>query len=62
MAVEMEGAAIGHTCYVNNIPFVVIRSISDMADENMNSDYDKFEKIAIQNSISILIKMLESLQ
>jgi adenosylhomocysteine nucleosidase len=62
MAVEMEGAAIGHTCYVNNIPFVVIRSISDMADENMNNDYDKFEKIAIDNSIAILTEMLEGLK
>lgn len=61
LAVEMEGASIGHTCYANNIPFVVIRSISDMADENMNVDYKTFEEIAIDNSISILKKMLCSL-
>jgi adenosylhomocysteine nucleosidase len=60
-AVEMEGAAIGQTCYINNIPFVVIRSISDRADGNADMDYNTFIDIAIKNSIVILTNMLNSL-
>lgn len=41
-AVEMEGAAIGHDCYLNSVPFVVIRSISDRADKKANADFSKF--------------------
>lgn len=41
-AVEMEGAAIGHDCYLNGVPFVVIRSISDRADKKANIDFSKF--------------------
>lgn len=61
LVVEMEGAAIAHACYINNIPFVVIRSISDFADENHVADYDKYINIAIENSISILKNMITNL-
>jgi len=61
LAVEMEGAAIAHASYINNIPFVVIRSISDFADENHVADYEKYINIAIENSISILTNMLKEL-
>lgn len=61
LAVEMEGAAIAHACYINNVPFVVIRSISDFADENHVADYEKYINIAIENSISILTNMLKKL-
>ncbi|MDO6354378.1 5'-methylthioadenosine/adenosylhomocysteine nucleosidase [Caloramator sp. CAR-1] len=61
LAVEMEGAAIAHASYINNIPFVVIRSISDFADENHVADYEKYINIAIENSISILTNMLKKL-
>lgn len=40
LATEMEGAAIAHTCYVNKIPFLVIRSISDAADENAMQNFE----------------------
>lgn len=36
---EMEGAAIGQVCYVNKVPFCVIRAISDNGDENSENDY-----------------------
>lgn len=57
-AVEMEGAAIGHACFMNNIPFVVIRSISDKADGSAQMDYQTFQNIAINNSIGILKNMI----
>lgn len=43
---EMEGAAIAHTAYLNGIPFVVIRAISDKADDSAEMDYPTFEREA----------------
>ena len=40
--VEMEGAAIAHACYLNKIPFIVIRAISDCADNNATMSFDTF--------------------
>ena len=60
-AVEMEGASIAHVCYLNNIPFVVIRSISDNANNGAHMDYEKFTPIAVKNSTRILKAMLEKM-
>ena len=56
---EMEGASIAQVCYLNSIPFVVIRSISDNANNGAHMDYQKFIPIAVKNSTRILKKMLE---
>ncbi len=56
---EMEGAAIAHVCYLNRIPFVVIRSISDNADGDAEMSYNEFTKVAAQNSSVILEEMLK---
>lgn len=58
---EMEGASIGQVCYLNNLPFVVIRSISDNAINGSHMDYEKFSHIAIKHSVSILKDMLQAL-
>ena len=58
---EMEGAAIGHTCYVNNIPFVVIRSISDKADGSAHDNFNKFVHHAANNSKDIVKIMLRKI-
>ena len=42
LSCEMEGASIAHACYVNNVPFVVIRSISDNANNGAHMDFEKF--------------------
>ena len=47
-ATEMEGAAIGQAAYLNEIPFLVIRAISDKADGSAQMDYSEFEKKAIK--------------
>ena len=60
-AVEMEGAAIAHACYPNNIPFVVIRSISDRADGSAHIDYETFKDMAIKNSIGIITNMIKNM-
>lgn len=56
---EMEGASIAQVCYLSNIPFVVIRSISDNANNGAHMDYEKFTPIAVKNSTKILKRMLE---
>ncbi|MBQ3421004.1 MAG: 5'-methylthioadenosine/adenosylhomocysteine nucleosidase [Romboutsia sp.] len=56
---EMEGASIAQVCYLNSIPFVVIRSISDNANNGAHMDYEKFTPIAVKNSTKILKRMLE---
>jgi len=60
-AVEMEGASIGQVCYLNQMPFVVIRSISDNAINGSHMDYETFAPLAIKNSVLILKDMLKSL-
>ncbi len=49
---EMEGAAIGHVCYINQVPFCVLRAISDNGDENADNDYmvsmEKASKVALR--------------
>ena len=58
---EMEGAAIAHVCHLNNMPFVVIRSISDKADEQADMSFEEFTKIAVKNSSVILENMLNNI-
>lgn len=55
---EMEGAAIAHACYVNNVPFVIIRAISDNADESADMSFEEFTHLAARNSAVMIDKML----
>ncbi|MCM1285437.1 MAG: 5'-methylthioadenosine/adenosylhomocysteine nucleosidase [Acetobacter sp.] len=59
---EMEGGAIGHTCAANNIPFAVIRCISDGGDESSQLDYPTFKKIAADISTAIIINFIKTEQ
>lgn len=61
LCVEMEGAAIAQVAYLNKIPYVIIRAISDKADDSATVDYSEFEAKAIERShrlISALIKRM----
>lgn len=60
-ATEMEGAAIGQAAYLNDVPFLVIRAISDKADGSAQMDYSEFEKAAIIHSVNLTLKMLEEI-
>ncbi len=55
LAGEMEGGAVGHVCYVNNIKFCVLRAISDCADGTGAKDYMKFLKAAAQNAAAVVL-------
>ena len=54
---EMEGAAIAQAAYLNGIPFLIIRAISDKADDSAGMDYASFEAQAIKHSVNLLLEM-----
>jgi adenosylhomocysteine nucleosidase len=58
IACEMEGAAIGHVCYVNATPFAVVRAISDSADDSSHMDYGEFLKIAAERSFKVVTRFV----
>lgn len=58
---EMEGAAIAHAAYLNDVPFLIIRAISDKADDSASVDYPAFEAKAIEHSVNLLLALCETL-
>ena len=58
-AVEMEGAAIGQAAYLNHIPFVIIRAISDKADGSAEVDYPVFEEAAARHSARLVADLVK---
>lgn len=58
---EMEGAAIAQAAYLNNVPFVILRAISDKSDDSATVDYPAFEKKAIEHSVILVENMLKQL-
>lgn len=61
-AVEMEGAAIAHAAYLNHVPCLVVRAISDKADGSAEVDYPAFEKLAIEHSMKLTRRILREMQ
>lgn len=58
---EMEGAAIAQAAYLNGIPFLIVRAISDKADDSANMDYSTFEKQAIRHSVNLMLELCNRL-
>lgn len=58
---EMEGAAIAHTCFLNQVPFVVIRSISDKADQSADVNFEDFVDVAARNASRMIEGILRTL-
>ncbi|MGF7141695.1 adenosylhomocysteine nucleosidase [Anaerotaenia torta] len=58
---EMEGAAIAQTAFLNRIPFLIIRAISDKADHSAEMSYQEFEELAIRNTVKLLNGLLEKI-
>ena len=62
IACEMEGAAIGHVCYLAGVDFVIIRCISDSATGDAEMEYPEMVKIAAERSGALVVAMLEALE
>lgn len=59
VATEMEGASIGHVCYMNEVPFGVLRAISDSADDEADMSFNEFCDMAAENSLKVILGFLE---
>ncbi|MCD8053624.1 MAG: 5'-methylthioadenosine/adenosylhomocysteine nucleosidase [Lachnospiraceae bacterium] len=55
---EMEGASIAHTAYLNGVPWLIVRAISDGADDDSPMDFQEFKDMAIQNGCRLILDML----
>ena len=62
LCTEMEGAAIAQAAYRNGIPFVIIRAISDKADDSAEMDYPTFERIAAHRCANVTSRLAKALQ
>ncbi len=58
---EMEGAAIAQAAYLNHVPYLIVRAISDKADDSANVDYNEFEAKAVEHSVRLILAMLKEL-
>ena len=58
---EMEGAAIAQAAWLNHVPFVIIRAISDKADGSAEMDYSEFEMKAIEHTVHLVTGMLRNM-
>jgi len=55
----MEGAAVGHACYLSGVPFAVVRCISDGADDSGGMDYDTFVGHAARRCAKIPLGLID---
>ena len=61
LCTEMEGASIGHVCYINNVDFCIVRAMSDKADGTAHMDFPSFVDIAVKKSIKLINNFLRNL-
>ena len=61
LCAEMEGGAIAHVASLNEVPFLIIRSISDKADGSATMDYTQFSKMASYHSARLVEALIEKL-
>jgi len=60
VATEMEGAAVGYACHLNEVPFVILRTISDTAGSDAKDEFESYLKDACNNSFRIVSSILEA--
>ena len=58
---EMEGAGIAQAAYLNDVPFIIVRAISDKADNSAYVDYATFEKKAAEHSVRLVEALMSDL-
>ena len=56
---EMEGGAVGHVCYMNKVPFAILRSISDDFKFNKVENYEEFKELAADRAIKAIKKFIK---
>ncbi|MFP1892801.1 5'-methylthioadenosine/S-adenosylhomocysteine nucleosidase [Lonsdalea quercina] len=61
VAVEMEATAIGHVCHQFGVPFVVVRAISDVADQESHLSFEEFLSVAAKQSTLMVEALVQSL-
>lgn len=61
MCTEMEGAAIAQAAYLNRVPFLIIRAISDKADDSAHMDYPAFEAKAIEHTVKLMKELVAAI-
>ncbi len=62
LCTEMEGAAIAQVAYKNGLPFVILRAISDKADDSAEMDYPTFERIAAHRCAEVTMQLAKRLK
>lgn len=61
LCVEMEGASIAQVCYLCNIPFLIMRSISDTPNNDNAVTFDEFLKISSDKVAEVMMKLIKEL-
>ncbi len=61
-AVEMEGGAVAQICYQIGVPCLILRAISDHADEHASDDFERYYLTAARNANRVALKLVESLK
>jgi adenosylhomocysteine nucleosidase len=59
LCVEMEGAAVGQVAMLNQVAYLVIRSMSDKADSNLTDDYKKNLEASIKNGVAMVLSIVK---
>lgn len=62
LAAEMEGAAIAQVCYQYDVPFVIIRALSDIAGQEAPMSFQEFLKTAAENAANVIIEYMKNVQ
>ncbi len=62
LCTEMEGAAVAQAAYLNGVPFLILRAISDQADDSAGMDYDTFERMAVEHMVRLVTGMLNQMK
>ena len=62
LCVEMEGCAVAQVCKMNEVPFEVLRCITDLADDEAEESYKKFEAMAATKSADIILRSIQDMK
>ena len=58
---DADRLVLAQAAYLNNIPYLIVRAISDKADDSASMDYSEFEARAVENSVRLMAAMIEAM-